>query len=83
MSPEENRKYKRDWMNEFRKGKKRIFIRVEGEGYKYIEKYEPISPDMPVKCPYCTMFLNSDYHAEHPCQQYEVVMILFHEEELN
>jgi hypothetical protein len=83
MTREEQREYNRKWARELRKNKKRIRIRIEGSHYKYQEIYIDMPVDEPKKCMYCTQLLDSDYHKLYPCQRYEVMTILFYEDELN
>lgn len=84
MTKEEQREYKREWMRKLRATKVRVFIKTESAtNHGYRETYIEKSPDMPAHCPYCTMLLSSEWHIQHPCASYEVVMILNKEDELN
>ena len=81
MTAEELKKYKRDWMRKLRRHKTRVFIRIEGQGYRYQETYIEKPHEMK-KCPFCTMLLDS-WHETHPCERWVIVQVFQREEELN
>jgi hypothetical protein len=98
MNNDKHREANRKWASELRKNKKRLRIRIEGTQYKYQDIYIEMSPEEvetrvekrnamqelnQKKCVYCTQLVDSDYHMLHPCQRYEIMWILFHEQNLN